>query len=73
MHRKKSTKFLVTASHKSIDLAFSDNFEPDDINNKWWRQLRATDSLKLGESPVWNKISVNNNGFIEGKANYKHY
>ena len=34
-------------------------------------QLRATDSLKLGESPVWNKISVNNNGFIEGKANYR--
>ena len=71
MHRKKSTKFLVTASYKSIDLAFSDNFEPDDINIKWWRQLRATDSLKLGESPVWNKISVNDNGFIEGKANYR--
>ena len=71
MHKKKSTKFLVTTSYKSIDLEFSDNYEPDDINIKWWRQLRATDSLKLGESPVWNKTRVNDNGFIAGKANFR--
>ena len=71
MYKKKSTKFLVTASYKYIDLEFSDNYAPEDINIKWWRQLRATDSLKLGESPVWNKTRFGENGFIAGNANFR--
>ncbi|KAI6648855.1 hypothetical protein LOD99_6929 [Oopsacas minuta] len=71
MHKKNSTKFLVTISYKSIDFEFAQHFEPDDINIKWWRQFRTTDSLKIGESPIWNKTRVDDNGFSGGQAIYR--
>ena len=70
MH-KKSTKFLVTISFKNIDFEFANNFEPNDINIKWWRQFRTTDTLKIGESPVWNKTLVGDNGFSGGQAIFR--
>ena len=70
MH-KKSTKFLVTISYKKIDFEFANNFEPYDINVKWWRQFRTTDTLRIGDSPVWNKTQVGDNGFSSGQANFR--
>ena len=70
MHRK-STKFLVTISYKKIDFEFANNFEPNDINIKWWRQFRTTDTLKTGNSPVWNKTLVGDNGFSGGQAIFR--
>ena len=72
MFKKKSSKFRVCSSYKSIDFEFQNSFSPDNINVKWCRHKRYTDSLKYGDPPIWNKSGEGDNGYIAGRCNFKN-
>ncbi|KAI6648856.1 hypothetical protein LOD99_6930 [Oopsacas minuta] len=72
MFKKKSSKFTVCSSYKSIEFEFQNSFNPGNINVKWSRHKRSSDSLKYGEPPIWNKSGEGDNGFIAGQCNFKN-
>ena len=72
MFKKKSSKFRVCSSYKSIDFEFQNSFAPENVNVKWSRHKRIADSLKYGDPPIWNKSGEGDNGYIAGRCNFKN-
>ena len=72
MFKKKSSKFRVCSCYKSIDFEFQNSFSPENINVKWSRHKRYSDSLKYGDPPIWNKSGEGDNGYIAGRCHFKN-
>ena len=71
MFKKKSSKFSIKSTYKSVDFEFQNSYQPENINIRFSRHRRATDSLKYGKAPIWNRTEEGDNGCIAGHFNYK--
>ena len=71
MFKKKSSKFRVCSCYKSIDFEFQNTFSPENINVKWSRNKRYSDSLKYGDPPIWKKSGEGDNGYTAGRCHFE--
>ena len=71
MFKKKSSKFSVKSAYKYLDFEFQNGYKPENINIKWSRHKRVTESMKYGETPIWNQTEEGDNGYVAGRCNYK--